>query len=73
MHINIPKAAIPRDVEKRTEYIYYPGTYLLNDGSIVVNIDITNIELLFGNPQNDKEMKTFQAVMRLLQFVNPPK
>jgi hypothetical protein len=51
--------------------MYYPGTYLMDNGSIVVNIDRSNLHLLLGSPQNDEEKTMFDAIMRLLAVVNP--
>jgi hypothetical protein len=71
VHVNIPGSAIPREAKKRVAHVFNPGTYFLDDGSIVVNLDMSNIELLLGKPQSDEEKNVFEALMRLLVFVNP--
>jgi len=48
VHVCVPRAAVPANVAERE---FKPGTFVLPDDSIVVNLDHTNLHLLLGKPR----------------------
>jgi len=69
IHVTIPNSAEPLDEALRAKHIYHPGTYLMDDDSLVVNINLSNLGLLFGNPETEEERATYLAITRLVQVV----
>jgi len=49
VHVCVPRSAVPDDVHARE---FKPGTFVLDDDSIVVNLDHTNLHLLLGRPRS---------------------
>ena len=70
MHVSIPRAQVPTlsDVE---EYQYKPGTFVLDQITIVVNVDATNLYLLLGKPDAavEGDADTLRALYRILYLV----
>ena len=74
IHVNIPRSAVPRRFEARQmKQIYSPGTYVDDSGNIILNLDMTNINELFDIPDPTTGKKvTWDAIKRLLEYLNPP-
>jgi hypothetical protein len=67
LHVCIPRAAVKAGVAKCK---VAPGTFVMEDGSIVVNLDKTNLRLLLGWPTGASEdARVLRAVYRLLYQV----
>ena len=70
LHINLPKSVIPR--ENDFNEIYRPGTWFIpQDQSLVVNIDMSNIEKFFYTEfTTETEKQLVESILRLLRHLN---
>jgi len=64
MHVTLPKCEVPAEYD---EEVFVAGTHVMEDKSIVVNLDWSNLYLLVGAPSSEDDPRA--ALYRLLRHV----
>jgi len=74
LHVTVPRAQVARERSRDPllARVYDAGTHVLDDGSIAVNVDASNLHLVLGLPNEETEEKdkaALSALYRLLRVV----